>query len=211
MNRSINVFRRRTNIVDMMVPVTAGVTTYRLKWAQNFDGVFATIINAPVYGFYDTSIDRGKVDSQPSTGTSVRLTFDPATFAIPDTKSFWIQLFHLSGGPEVAVSAPSLLLPDSAHHGVGLVTIHGTAPNGASSAASLQLDLPRLMQDFHIHNEEGATNLFVATEQDGPEQMLPPSALPQGVSWNATQGSIWVRGGGATAAFSATFTTAFPR
>jgi len=213
MNRTINVFRRRPNIVDMMVPVTAGVAEYRLKWAQNFDGVFAQIIGAPVTGFYDDTINRGTVDSQPSTGTSVRMTFNPATFAIDDTKSFWLQLFHFpSGGPEVAVSAPSLLLPESAHHGVGIVTIQGNAPSAVSSAGALQLDLPRLMQDFRIVNQDpGASILFLSTEQSGPEQQIKPAPASPYSNWSGTQGSIWVRGGGAIVPFSATFTSAFPR
>lgn len=213
MNRTINLFRRRPNIVDLMVPVTAGVAEYRLKWAQNFDGAFAQIIASPIYGYFDDTINRGKVESQPSTGTSVRMTFDPATFSIDDTKSFWVQLWHYPpGGPEVQVSAASLVLPESAHHGVGVVTIGGTAPNAASSAGSLQLDLPRLMQDFRVFNQNGgATKLYVATEQSGPEQEVSPAPATQYTALMGTQGSIWIRGGGATCAFSATFTLAFPR
>jgi hypothetical protein len=213
MNRTINLFRRRPNIVDLMVPVTAGVAQYRLKWAQNFDGVFAQIIGAPLTGFYDDTIDRGRIDSQPSTGTSVRMTFNPATFAIPDARSFWIQLWHLpiGGGPEAAVSAPSLVLPESAHHGIGVVTIQGNAPNGASSANALQLDLPRLMSDFRIINQDAATILYVSTEANGAEEAVKPAPADQYSSKVATQGSLWVRGGGAICPFSATFTMAFPR
>jgi len=212
MNRTINVFRRRPNIVDMMVPLTAGVAEYRLKWAQNFDGVFATIIAAPNWGFYDDTINRGKIDSQPSTGTSVRMTFDPVTFGIDDTKSFWVQLWHFPpGGPEVQVSASSLLLPESAHHGVGIVTIQGNAPSAASSAGALQLDFPRLMQDFRVFNQDALNDLFISTEQSGPEQKVPPAPAAQYTDFIATQGSLWVRGGGAIVPFSATFTLAFPR
>jgi len=212
MNRTINVFRRRLGIIDLMVPLTAGVAEYRLKWAQNFDGIFAQIIAAPIYGFFDDSINRNTVDSQPSTGKSVRMTFNPATFLIDDTKSFWIQLWHFpAGGPEVQVSAASLVLPDGAHHGTGLITVQGTAPNAATSAGSLQLDLPGLMQDLRIFNQGGPTNLYVATEAGGAEQEVKPAPATQFTSATGTQGSLWVRGGGATVAFSATFTSAFPR
>ncbi len=211
MNRSINVFRRRTNIVDMMVPKVAGVSEYRIKWAQNFDGSFVQIIAANNTGFFDTTIDRQKVESQP-TGSTVRITFNPATFSIDDTKSFWIELWHYpSGGPEVQMSAPSLLLPESAHRGIGLITIHGSAPSAVDSSGSLQLDLPGLMQDFRFHNEDGGNALFVATEQSGPEEKLATNALVQLSSFVATQGSIWVRGGGGAVLFSASFTRAFPR
>lgn len=212
MNRTINVFRRRPALVDMMVPLTAGVETYRLKWALNFDGAFAAIIDAPAAGFFDESIDRGKVDAQPSTGRSVRITFNPDTFSITDENSFWVQLFHVpAGGPEAAVSAPSLVLPESAHRGIGIVTIKGNAPNAAAGSA-LQLDLPGMMQDFRVFNQTAAAAyLFVSTEEDGPEQEVrPPPASPY-TSLMASQGSIWVRGGGAVVPFSATFTRSFPR
>jgi hypothetical protein len=67
------------------------------------------------------------------------------------------------------------------------------------------------MQDFRIHNEEAATSLYVSFEQDGPEVQLKFGPQEQFTSILGTQSSIWVRGGGATAAFSATFTAAFPR
>lgn len=214
MNRTINVFRRRPNIVDMMVPLTPGVVEYRLKWAQNFDvaAPWTTIIQAKNSGFYDDTIDRGKIDSQPSTGTSVRMTFNPVTFSIDDTKSFWIQLWHYDGAAETQVSGCSLLLPESAHHGVGIVTIKGDAPSAISSAGALQLDLPRLSQDFRIENEEaaGGPTLYISTEQDGPEQAVPPAPAAQYTGFLGTQGSLWVRGSAATT-FSAIFTTSFPR
>ncbi len=212
MNRIMSVIRRRPNLVDMLLPKLADVHTYRLKWAANFDGSFTTFIDSTRIGFYDDSIPRGKVELQP-TQEQVRIVFDPATYSIPDTAHIWLQLWTLSGGdPEAQQSASTLLLPDTSNHGVGIVTIHGTAPSGMSSADSQQLDLPRLMTDYRIHNEEIGTDLYVATEQDGPESTCPGVAGgPQFYTFNATQGSIWVRGGGATAAFSAVCTLAFPR
>ena len=68
------------------------------------------------------------------------------------------------------------------------------------------------MQDFHIVNQDpGASILFLSTEQSGPEQQIKPAPATPYSNWTATQGSIWVRGGGAIVPFSATFTSAFPR
>lgn len=212
MNRTLSVIRRRANIVDTLVPFVYGVAGYRLKWAANFDAaVWTTFLTATNVGYLDPVVNPVVIEAQPTSGR-VRIVFDPATYSIPDTKSFWLELFHVAaGGAETQISAPSLILPDSAHHGIHQVTIHGDAPNAADSTGSLQLDLPRLMGDFRIHVETVDRNLYVATEQDGAEQQLRPDTFPQSSNFSSTQGSLWVRGGGAVVTFSAIFTTAFPK
>jgi hypothetical protein len=211
MNRTLSVMRRRPHYIDARTPIVYGVAGYRLKWAANFDGIFTTFLTSTNVGFLDENVPRGRVDSQPTQG-SVRMVFDPTTYAIPDTNHIWLELFHVApGGAETQVSAPLLILPDGAHHGYNTVTLHGTAPSGVSVANSLQLDLPSLMYDFRVHNEEGATILYVATQEGGSETQLKPDAQPQMATYQAPQGSLWVRGAGATAAFSATFTLAFPK
>ncbi len=213
MNRLFKIARRRPHVVDFYTPFTYGLdaTGYRIKWATNFDAAFTTIINSTNVGFIDDNVNRNTIETQPTTGKDVRIVFDPATYSIDDTKSFWLQFAQVQGGTEILVSAPTLILPDSANKGVGDVTIHGNAPNAATSANSLQLDLPFMMQNIRIHNEDGTNSLFVATEQSGPEQLLKSDTFPQWSSIYGTTSSIWVRGGGAVVAFSAVMTLAFPR
>ena len=212
--RIFKIPRRRPHIVDLYAPLTQGldVAGYRVKWAQNFDGVFAAIINSTNVGFLDPNVNRYKVESQPTTGTDVRIVFDPTSYSIDDTKSFWLQYAQVTGGVETLVSAPTLILPDTSLKGQGIVTIQGNAPSETSSATSLQLDLPFVMQAFQITNNDAANILYVATEQSGPEQEVGPKLGFPGYQtiWGA-QPSIWVRGGGGAVNFSATFTLAFPR
>ena len=138
--------------------------------------------------------------------------FDPASYSITDTSSFWLQFAQVTGGVETLVSAPTLILPDSANKGMGQVTIQGNAPMGAASANSLQLDLPFLMQNFQIVNNDAANTLYVSTEQGGPEfEIGPKLGFPGYTSTWGAQGSLWVRGGGGAVNFSAAFTLAFPR
>jgi hypothetical protein len=213
MNRTLSVIRRRTNLVDVVVPIVAGVDKYRLKWNANFDGVFAQFIDSSNVGFLDAAINQAVIEVQQTTGR-VRIVFNPATYGIPDAQHFWMELWHVApGGAETQMSAPSLVLPEGAHHGIHQVTIHGFAPNGADVTHSLQIDLPRLMSDFRIHNEAviGGNNLFVASEENGAEQQLQPDTFPQYTSFSSTQGSLWVRGGGGDVPFSAIFTMSFPR
>jgi len=226
--RLFSVTRRRPNIVDVYTPkLNPDIPTqkgYRLKAAPNFDVAMTTIIDLPPaskqFGFLDRAVDQRVLDVQ-NNPNRVRIVFDPDTFAtgepidagLEDTKPFWLQFFPLdAAGAEIGAStgAPTLVLPDAANHGIGLVTIAGTAPSGADTTASLQLDLPRLMEDFRIVNNEGATSLFVSMERDGAEVEIDPTT-PSPFFLDGTQPTLFVRGGGATASFSATFTLAFPR
>lgn len=217
MNRLFKIARRRPNLVDFYTPFVYGVDTYRLKWAANFDAAFTAFLNSTNVGYLDPAVNQQKLDVQPlgsmtaTGGRAVRIVFDPATFSIPDTSSFWLQYVPVTGGVEGTASAPTLILPDSANKGVGEVTIHGNAPNAGTSAGSLQLDFPFLMQNIKIHNEDGTNSLYVSTEAGGPEQKLEPDTFPQWANLLGTQGSIWVRGGGGVVAFSAVMTLAFPR
>lgn len=205
--------RRRPNWVDVVMPRQQNIDGYRLQWNTNFSGgSWTTLMTAPVQGFVDPAINLAanhvtNFGIGPY-GPPVRVIFNPTTYSIPDTKSFWLRFVPMTGVSAGTPGAPTLILPDTSGHGLGLNVIHGTAPNGADSSASLQIDLPGNMRDFRIHNEEAATSLFVATEQDGPEVMLKFGAEEQLTSILAKQNSIWVRGGGATAVFSATFTLA---
>ena len=222
MNRLFGVIRRRPGYVDVVTPFTYGVDGYRLKAASNYDGSFTSILTSSNVGFRDPAINPNLVDAQPMGGTAsngsrnIRIVFNPTTYGLTDTSSFWLQFVQTIGGVEQTPGAPTLILPDSANHGVGIVTIHGNAPSGAASANSLQIDLPRLAEDFHIHNEDAANYLYVSTEAGGAETQLKPDTFSQFAQMRATQGSIWVRGAtsggsGAVVAFSARFTLAYPR
>ena len=278
--RKFSCFRRRPHVVDLLTPFVYGVTNYQIQWAQNFDGTptaFTGIINSNNCGFYDQNIPRNKTELQNTQGF-VRITFDPTTFGIDDTKSLWLQLWETppggtaatfsvaNGSPSVTasvsqtgllfpnqtvmfasqpavaytiltvvgtaitltsnytgitngatsiagyISAPTLLLPDSSNKGIGIVTIQGNAPAATSSAGALELDLPTLMQNWEITNNDGTNSLYVSTEQSGPEVAIGPKLGFYGYATiYASQGSIWVRGSGGAVNFSATSTLAFPR
>jgi hypothetical protein len=199
----------------MTIPRLSGVDGFRLQWATNFDASFTTMFTAPNTGYVDPAINLATATAQNlgsnAFGPSVRVIFDPATYSITDTKSFWVRFVPVTGGSAGTPGAPTLLLPASSNHGLGVNVIHGSAPSAVDSTGSLQLDLPRLMQDFRIHNEDGANSLYVSTEQNGAEVQLKTGATEQMTSFSGTQGSIWVRGSGGAVTFSATFTTAYTR
>lgn len=216
MNRLFSMLRRRPNYVDLLIPRTSStVDGFRIQKASNFDGSFTTMFTATNTGYVDPAINPWMIDAQnigaSSFGPSVRVVFDPATYSLVDTKSFWLRYVPVTGGVAGTAGAPTLVLPPTANHGLGINVIRGQAPSGADSTASLQLDLPRLMHDFRIHNEDATNPLFVSFEQDGAEVQLKAGAEEQMTSMFGTQGSLWVRGSGGAVNFSATFTAAFPR
>lgn len=213
MIRQFSMTRRRPNLVDLLIPRQNGVDGYRIQSAPNFTGAWTTRITAPVQGYVDPAINLALLEPQNLNpgpfGPPVRIVFNPATFSLTDTANFWLRFVPVSGGAAGTPAAPTLVLPADANKGTGIITIQGTAPNGADSTAALQIDLPGLCRDFRIRNHEGATILFVSTEQSGSELSIAAGATYE--SLLGAQGSLWVRGGGATAAFSATFTGSFLR
>ena len=215
MLRQFSMTRRRPNHVDLLIPRQSGVDGYRIQSSPNFDGAWTTAFTAPVGGYVDPAIDLTVVATlnTPTNayGPAVRCIFNPVTYSLTDTAAFWLRFVPVTAGAAGTPGAPTLVLPDASNHGTGLVVIHGTAPSAVSSAGSLQIDLPSLAQDFRIHNEEVARSLYVAFEQDGAEIQCQFGATEQFTSMAAAQSSLWVRGGAGTAAFSLTFTRAFPR
>jgi hypothetical protein len=215
MTRIFSVIRRRPGIVDVLTPRVAGVEGYRFKASANFDGVFVTIFTAPKFGFLDTTgVDQRVIEAQPTDG-QVRMVFNPTTYALTDGNQFWLELFHVDGaGVETQVSAPTLVLPDQTQflsRGYGHIILHGDAPSAVTVAGSLQLDLPRILCDWRVLNEEGATSAYIAFEPGGPEfTLLPNSTTPQFSTFTARSASVWVRGGGAAATLSIEATVANP-
>lgn len=212
MSRLLSCIRRRPRYADFLTPVTAGVALYRLKRASVPEGPYTTFLSVSNVGFLDPAINPLVVDAQ-QTGDQVRIVIDPVPYGIPETGPTYIQLFHVDGtGAETLKSGAMLLLPDSANHGATAVAMSGTAPNGATIANSMRVDLPRLGADFTLHNESATIPLYVAFVEGGAEFLLQPNTpLPQMVLRDAPVASFWVRGSGGTCAFSATFSQASPR
>lgn len=210
MDRLFSIKRRRPHIVDILAPSqnSVGVVDeYRFKYAPNFDQAFATILTSPNIGYIDPAVNRNVIETQPTVGTHVRIVFDPTTYAINDDQHFWLKFFPVTNGMEGLGGAATLVLPDKAHYGTGIIVIHGNAPNGVS----LQLDLPRSMQDFRIINEDGANKLLVGTEDSGPMAAILPLIGIQNFGLLGSQGSLYVKGVGGNVPFSAMFTLSFPR
>ena len=221
LSRPFNVIRRRARLADILIPKNSTTQKYRLLASPSFDGVFTQIIEADISsGYLDPALmvsGQAAALQQVNNPGQIRVTFDPQTFAgvasIADADIFWLkfQAVDFSGAAGTATN-PIMILPEDKLRGDSAVTISGTAPNAANVAGSLVLDLGYRMQHITIRNEEAATALYVATEAGGPEIKVDGNSttLSELNLAPGAQGTILVRGNGATAKFSATMTSFLP-
>ena len=221
LTRPLTVVRRRPNLLDLLIPKDANTQGYRLSAATAFDGSFTTILTADISSGY---LDRNLVLAQKdqtlqalNNRNHVRVAFDPQTFngtaGLVDSQGFWLKYtpVDFAGTPGTA-SAPMLILPEEKLRGDSVIVVTGTAPVGASVAASQVLLLPFRSQDLQIRNYDSANSLFVAAEAGGDEVEIPGNSvtLSQITLPAGAQGCLLVRGGGGTAKFSAVFTSFLP-
>jgi len=176
MPRSISVFRRKPDLVDLWVQKRDGVASYNFKTASNFDDTFIAFetvpstglasVGAQNYGF-DTSQFRDKT----------RFRFDPDDYGIDDTKPIWLLYSENytdgSTGPDEAIH---LIYP--VLQGRSPVVLNGAAPSGATFVDSLEINLQTQCQNFVISNKDAAETLLIAFAASGPEFEIPPSATP---------------------------------
>lgn len=213
-SREFSIRRRRAGLVDLLTPnrVGSGIAAYTWEWATNFDAAFTAFITNR-QGFLDTNPTTGinQAVLDPAPGQNHRFVFNPTTFSITDAGPFWLRLKQLdASGATLVTSPPVLVLPESERHTRQRIIIAGTAPSAATVATALRLYLPGGVTNLVVQNQETVTKMYVATNVLGPETELAPNALPEFTTYDGVVEQILVRGGGATAAFSAHFVMAYP-
>lgn len=218
MKRVFSVLRRKNGLVDISVPMLAGVDQYRVKAAQNWDAATTTLVTAPATGYVDPEV-AGMVLTPDNNPNTVRIVLKPSKYTVggsplSDTGTFWLQVAFVIGGVEqnsASATPPSAItmigspsLPYNA-----LQTISGTAPNQGTLANATQIDLPRQVENVQIENQSGTNDLMAAFEADGPEFPIKPGKVVESIF--GTVSSLYVRGSGATVAFRMSFTYAVPK
>lgn len=211
--RLFSVLRRKVGLIDLITPIrpqAEGVAQYRLKTDTSPTGAFATtVMTVPNTGKVDPAVQGAQHVIQP--GENVRMIFKPSNFSLSDTDALWLKLVYVdASNAEMTSPAPSaatLVLPP-----VSNGTMFGftaTAPNQATMANSVQIDLPRTMSNFRITNNETTNPLFLAFDPGGPEVKVPFGKDVS--SLNGMASTIFARATGGTAEFSVSFTLSTPR
>jgi hypothetical protein len=222
--RLFSILRRKPGFIHLVTPLLdfqkTGVLKYRFYTDTDDDPNFtapAEIITVTNTGFVDPAVAGPQNPIQP--GNNVQLLLKPSSsllaHPIPDTSHFWLKLVYVdASGSEFASnpapSAPTLVLPPFV--GNEQAGFNSTAPSGSSITDSLQIDLPRQMSNFRVRNLSTSVNLYVAFQEGGPEIVVPGQASSQeSIGFEGIVSSFWIRGSGATCAFSCQFTYANPR
>lgn len=209
--RDFSVIRRRANYVDLVTPKRANVFGYRFQAATNFDASYTTLFTIPVSsGYLDPSINQALVNVV-NLNDHVRAVFNPVTFSLVDTAHFWLRFVPVDAANSAGTPGPgTLVLTDSERYGNSRIQISGTAPNAATVAGSLQLNLPQASQDFYIKNEAavGGNALYVSNQVGGREQQVSPQEVLR--AYDGPTDLLMVRGSGGTVAFSASFSNYLP-
>jgi hypothetical protein len=215
--RLFSILRRKPGLIDFITPRrphSDGVAQYRLKTDTGPFGTFVPIVmTVGPNGMVDPDVQGPQHVAQP--GNNVRCIFKPSNFGLSDTDAFWLKLVYVNGaGAEMGSPAPSaaslILLPPTVPFMTGF---NATALPGNDISDSVQIDLPRGMENFRISNLENDPTIFlyVATQEGGPEFVVP--AGEESVSFYGLVSSFWVRANkeALSAAFSTQFVYANPR
>ena len=215
--RLFSILRRKPGFIHFVTPLvdfaSTGVVKYRLYTDSDPSFASPTVVTTVTNtGLVDPSVAGPQNPIQ--SGNNVQILIKPSNYGLPDSEFFWLKLVYVdSSNVDMASPAPSaatLVLPPFV--GNEQAGFNATAPNGADLAHALRIDLPRQMSNFRIRNLSTTVNMYVAFQEGGPEIIVPGQASSQeSVGFDGLVSSIWVRGSGATAAFSSQFTYANPR
>lgn len=213
MARSISVYRRKDNLVDLLVRHRTGKTGFRFGAASNFDAAFTTFAVVPNYGLRSPSVPEayaGSVGDQ--FRGQARFIFDPVDYVATATALIDVNPFFLrieARNPDGTFDAPEamhLILPPPVEPN-RIINLRGTVPVGASLATALEIQLPGQCNDFEILND-GAAIMFAAFHPTGGEYQVDPvtssfRAFEQQIT---SVSQVFVRGAGGTTTASMVFT-----
>lgn len=224
--RIFSIIRRKPGFIHIVTPLLdfqkTGVIKYRFYTDADDDPNFtapAEVITVTNTGFVDPAVAGPQNPIQP--GNNVQLLLKPSSsrlaYSLPDTAHFWLKMAYVDSTDadivtpaSLAPSAPTLVLPPFV--GNEQAGFNSIAPSGSTIANSLQIDLPRQMSNFRVRNLSTSVNLYVAFQDGGPEIIVPGQTSSQeSIGFEGIVSSFWIRGGGATCAFSCQFTYANPR
>jgi hypothetical protein len=174
MARIFSVYRRKNKLVDLNWPYRPGVASYRMKFAGNFDGVFALFETVSLNGKQSlTVLNNGYTDNQFRGKT--RFLFNPDDYTasgLDDTKPMYIKLAPVDfAGVIGADEAMQLILPYSPEPNRALV-LNGNAP----TPGPLEIQLPMLVHNMIFTNLDPANVLNVSFEPTGPVYEIGPLA-----------------------------------
>lgn len=208
MSRSLSLYRRRANLIDLTIPVRDGVKSYEFYSATNFDGTYTKFDTIPASGKASKSMSDLAIDGSSKFRGFTRFLFNPDDYTLDDKKPIWVSIKQITtGGTTGSAEAGQLILPYSSTPNRPVI-LSGTAPHGATITSSLEIQLPHQCQSASIKCNDAGVSLYVAFEPGGTEYKVLSSVDALGYEFRIVYESItqlFVRGDTAVAGFDAVF------
>jgi hypothetical protein len=203
--RTISI-NRYPGLIDMHWPIRSGIKSYDLKFATNFDGVFALIANVPATGYKSRTAASNRFDSGQFRGQT-RVQINPADFEISDSIPIWIRMDQIGWNGVVGLDEGMLLVLPFNPQPKRAIILHGNVPAAADVAHSLELNLPQQCFNQNIQND-GSVDMMVAFEPNGYEFRVPPlsTSFTNLSSVHTAFSQIFLRGVASGTKISAEFT-----
>lgn len=219
MPRSMSLFRRRTNIIDLTIRRRPNIIGFRFNASTNFDVAFAPFQVVPNDGFIKLrtpALGGPRTPSDPLNPSQsrglVRFVFDPDEYtatvpAVRDDTPFFVNIESQNpDGTFNSIEAMHLIMPYSTTPD-RIITLSGTVAAGVALVNSIEIQLPMQVNDINIKNT-GANDLYVAFERPGSEIVIETAAPIDHnhyVGVYATTSQIFIRSNVAATTMNATF------
>jgi hypothetical protein len=221
MTTTPRLIERHHNYADLSIRTRAGVTAYRVGAANTLDTAFAgtTAMFTANAGtsFRSKGIRQAKKGRLLESNRGLtRMVFDPEEYfviggALPhDNKVSFVRVEEQNPAGTFLSLGPILVMPPGGFFSSPRpsLVVKGTAPNVAVTAdltppaGALVFVLPKFSDHVTIVNEDVVT-LFVSFDASQPE--IPVAMGATLALFDGTYTTVYVRGDGATAAFSMYF------
>lgn len=212
MPRSISVYRRRANLIDMNWPKRLNIRSYILKYAPNFDVAFVPFANVSASGSKSISVVDGSFTSE-QFRDKTRIIFNPVDYTIDDTKPIWLRVAPVDINGVIGADETMHLILPYASSSNRMIILYGTAPAAADISGSLELQLPQQCKNTLIQVDSSdfadysspvdqkvpsLFDLYVAFEPNGTEFRV-PTLSSQFINFEMVYPSIsqlFIRGNG---------------
>lgn len=202
MPRPFSVYKRKPNLVDLILDHVPGTRFYKFESATNFDGSFTTMAQIPFTGFSSASVKADPAFCN-TREDKVRFRFNPVDYSLSDGDIFFLRITPIDwAGVSGTVGQMQMVIPYGTQPNRPVV-LSGVAPQGAAIANSTVIHLPSQVIGAQVQVTTGSP-LFISFEDEGDEFQVTTSG--PGLDNNFPSFStIRLRGGGGTSTFSALF------
>jgi len=206
---------RHPGVVDLAIKNRAGIASYVVSGALTLDAAYAgtttmqTLLKGRSYRSRTLARNKRNLVEESHRGMT-RFSYDPNDYvsaSLPsDAHMGFIRVAEVTVAGTNLGEGPILVLPPPGYFTTGRssLVVSGTAPNVAGLANNFPppdamiVDFPKFTDNVTVYNDS-AVSLYVSMAPGAPEVEIPTGETMELLQAGATL--LYLRGGGATAAF----------